>query len=208
MIYNLKSKARRFALIVIWCFVSMLSIGHAQDLPIDLPTVMDAAGLSSEELESIIAQAMEQLEGLNDTDRLAVENRLQELAALMPDEAVNDAMPEPATLAQGEFANADFFHRGSGKATFYELADESRILRFEDFSVTNGPGLHVILSSNSNPTGRGNIGDDYIDLGSLKGNKGNQNYDIPADIDLDQVKSIVIYCKPFHVVFSKATLSQ
>ncbi len=207
MIYNLKSKASKFALIVIWCFAS-LSISHAQDLPIDLPTVMEAAQLSSGELDSIIAEAMGQLEGLNNADRLAVENRLQELAALMPDEAVDDAMPGPAVLTQGEFTNADFFHRGSGKATFYELADESRVLRFEDFSVTNGPGLHVILSSNSDPTGRRNIGDDYVDLGSLKGNKGNQNYDIPADIDLAQFKSVVIYCKPFHVVFSKATLSQ
>ena len=207
MIYDLRSKVNKFALIVFWCFASMLSISYAQDLPIDLPTVMEAAGLPSEELEGIIAGAMEQLEELNDADRVAVENRLQELAALVPDQTVDDAMPEFTILGQGEFTNADRFHKGSGKATLYELADQSRILRFEDFTVTNGPGLRVILSKNPDPT-NGGLGDGSLDIGSLKGNKGNQNYDIPADVDLTQFKSVVIYCKPFRVVFSKATLSQ
>jgi hypothetical protein len=47
----------------------------------------------------------------------------------------------------------------------------------------------------------------YLDLGSLKGNLGNQNYDIPAGTDINQFKSVVIYCLPFHVVFSTADLA-
>ncbi|MEM7336152.1 MAG: DM13 domain-containing protein, partial [Chloroflexota bacterium] len=58
-----------------------------------------------------------------------------------------------------------------------------------------------------NPLTRDEVGTDYIDLGSLKGNMGNQNYEIPADVDLSQFQSIVIYCQPFHVVFSTATLN-
>ena len=55
------------------------------------------------------------------------------------------------------------------------------------------------------PADRDELGD-YIDLGSLKGNIGNQNYEIPAGTDLSQYQSIVIYCQPFHVVFATATL--
>ena len=51
------------------------------------------------------------------------------------------------------------------------------------------------------------VGDDYVHLGALKGNIGNQNYEIPAEVDLSEYKSVVIYCVPFHVVFATATLS-
>ena len=71
--------------------------------------------------------------------------------------------------------------------------------------MTNGPYLHVLLVQNPSPTGRADLGE-YVDLGSLKGNVGSQNYDIPEGIDVAQFESIVIYCKPFHVVFSVAEL--
>jgi hypothetical protein len=47
----------------------------------------------------------------------------------------------------------------------------------------------------------------YLDLGSLKGNIGNQNYEIPAGTDISEYQSVVIYCLPFHVIFSTATIS-
>jgi hypothetical protein len=78
-------------------------------------------------------------------------------------------------------------------------------LRFEDFSVTNGPDLHVLLAVDPAPASREDLGD-YVDLGSLKGNLGSQNYEIPPGTDLSQFKSVVIYCVPFHVVFATATL--
>jgi hypothetical protein len=118
------------------------------------------------------------------------------------------AEPEPAqpvVVVQGQFQDADSFHQGSGSATIYQLPDGGLVLRFEDFSVTNGPDLHVLLASEPAPASRDDLGD-YLDLGSLKGNVGNQNYDIPPDTDLSQFKSVVIYCVPFHVVFATATL--
>jgi hypothetical protein len=60
----------------------------------------------------------------------------------------------------------------------YPLSDGAQVLRFEDFSATNGPDLHVLLATNPAPASRVDLGD-YLDLGSLKGNVGNQNYDIP-----------------------------
>ena len=73
--------------------------------------------------------------------------------------------------------------------------------------MTNGPDLHVILSPSLAPESRDDVHQPgYLDLGSLKGNVGNQNYEIPADADVNSLFRVVIYCSPFHVVFSVATL--
>ena len=105
-------------------------------------------------------------------------------------------------VLSGNFTDADAAHKGSGTATIYQQ-NEALILRLQEFSVTNGPDLHVYLSTSPIPTD--DIGE-YIDLGELKGNIGDQNYDIPDGTDLSQYQSIIIYCQPFHVVFSTATL--
>lgn len=119
-----------------------------------------------------------------------------------------EGMPdEPIILRQGNFIDIDVIHGAEGVATVYELEDGSRVLRFEEFRSTNGPDLHVILSTHPDPRSRSQVGDDYIDLGELRGNVGNQNYTISADVDLSEYNSVVIYCLPFHVVFSTATLN-
>lgn len=111
---------------------------------------------------------------------------------------------EPLMLAAGSFTGADDFHQGSGRATLYELEDGTRVLRFEDFSVTNGPDLRVLLVPSSDPVTDGIDG--YLELAPLKGNVGSQNYEIPPDVDLSAFGSVVIYCKPFHVLFAVAVL--
>jgi hypothetical protein len=120
---------------------------------------------------------------------------------------VEEPMPEetPEVDRSGQFTDYDDFHQGRGTATVYTLGDETRVLRFEDFEVTNGPDLHVLLVPHENPGGQEDL-DGYIDLGSLKGNVGDQNYQIPNDTDISGYGSIVIYCLPFHVIFSIATL--
>ena len=110
-------------------------------------------------------------------------------------------------LSKGTFQDADRFHQGSGEATIYRAPDGSHLLRLENFKVTNGPELHVILSPNPAPESRDDVHQPgYLDLGSLKGNVGNQNYEIPADVDVSALSSVVIYCSPFHVVFSISPL--
>ncbi len=119
------------------------------------------------------------------------------------------AMPEgaaPTAIKSGTFIQIDILHGAEGTATVYHLGDESHFLRFEDFRSTNGPDLHVILSSAEAPRSHEELGEDYIDLGQLKGNVGNQNYEIVSEVDLSRYKSVVIYCLPFQVVFSTATL--
>ncbi len=112
----------------------------------------------------------------------------------------------PNALLGGEFRDADANHHGTGTATIYQLDDGSTLLRFEDFEVTNGPDLHVYLVPHDSPTASADL-DGYVDLGSLKGNIGDQNYEIPDGIDASEFGSVVIYCVPFHVFFSIAPLS-
>ena len=80
------------------------------------------------------------------------------------------------------------------------------MLRLEDFRVTNGPDLHVLLVPNADPQGRDDV-EGYLGLGKLKGNMGNQNYFLPDGEDGSGYGSVVIYCRPFQVVFSVATLN-
>jgi electron transfer DM13 len=133
-------------------------------------------------------------------------------AAMSQDEAVptdEQAMPQmtdPQSVATGSFIQIDVIHGASGKVTIYQLPDNSRVLRFEDFHATNGPDLHVILTKNSDPRTPADVGEDYVELGPLKGNVGNQNYNVPSEVDLSLYKGVVIYSEPFHVVFSTATL--
>ena len=144
-----------------------------------------------------------------DEMRAVAEAAAQATGAAMPDIIMSEAMPAaaPTAILNGSFQDADDFHQGSGSATIYALEDGSYLLRFEDFEVTNGPDLHVYLTSHLNPTSQTDVMQDAIDLGSLKGNVGSQNYQLPAGTNIDQFNTIVIYCQPFHVIFATAPLT-
>lgn len=122
-------------------------------------------------------------------------------------EEMPDEMAQAERIASGMFRDADSFHKGSGSATLYRLPDGKGALRFENLNVTNGPDLHVLLASHPDPQNKAELRDaGYQHIGKLKGNRGNQNYEIPADADLDSAGSVIIYCMPFHVIFSVAPL--
>ena len=123
------------------------------------------------------------------------------------EEAMPDEMAESGAVKTGQFRDADRFHRGSGTATIYRLPDGSHVLRLESLDVTNGPALVVILSPHPNPSSSSDVHQTgYVELAKLKGNKGNQNYTLPDGVDPASFGSVVIYCKPFKVVFSVASL--
>ena len=86
------------------------------------------------------------------------------------DEAMPEDMPEePVVLSTGTFNEFDPVHAGEGTATIYELSDGSRVLRFEDFRVTNGPQLHVILAANTPESILESLDEGYVDLGTFEG---------------------------------------
>lgn len=122
-------------------------------------------------------------------------------------EDMPDEMAEAVALASGMFRDADSFHKGSGTATIYRLPDGSGALRFENLDVTNGPDLRVLLSTHPDPQNKAELNEaGYVHIEKLKGNRGNQNYELPADADLESFGSVIIYCMPFHVIFSVAPL--
>ncbi len=105
----------------------------------------------------------------------------------------------------GEFI--DLAHVGSGTAQIIELDDGSYILRFENLDVDNGPDLRVILSASPLVGDDGAYDDvEFLDLGDLKGNIGNQNYEIPAGTDLSKYETVAIWCRRFNVSFNAAEI--
>jgi hypothetical protein len=134
-------------------------------------------------------------------------------AALQTPRVAEEGAPTPdaqiaSELTSGDFTRIDTLHWAEGSASIYQLPNGSRFLRFEDFRAANGPDLHVILSAGEEPRSREEVerGGLNLDLGPLKGNIGSQNYEIPTEIDLSLYNSVVIYCLPFHVVFSTASI--
>ena len=110
------------------------------------------------------------------------------------------ARPQNVALASGPFEVAD---EGSarGTATVVKRARGGRVLTLTRFAVNNGPDLRVYLAP-----GNGKDVGDHIDLGGLKGNKGNQKYDVPRSADIAKYRTVVIWCRSFTVAFARATL--
>ncbi|MGW0599451.1 DM13 domain-containing protein [Streptomyces sp. NPDC002776] len=120
------------------------------------------------------------------------------------------APPAPRTLARGELISHE--HDTSGSVRLVRLADGSHVVRLENLDTSNGPDLRVWLTDA--PVKEGTAGwrvfDDgrYVSLGKLKGNKGSQNYAVPADVELTQYSSVSIWCDRFDVSFGAAELAR
>lgn len=201
-----------------WWLVSPLFIDTVVDeaFSFDLPTSEDMAKMSKDELSDLAAEleaavpSEADINELTASDRNAVQQRVMTAAASLPSQDMDESPPAnagPAAVLRGAFAGADEFHRGSGIATIFSVPGVGHVLRLENFSVTNGPALSVLLSSAPSPQSSDELAE-YIDLGSLKGNIGNQNYEIAPIHDVTEFRSVVIYCVPFHVVFATADLTQ
>ncbi|MFE9629324.1 DM13 domain-containing protein [Streptomyces sp. NPDC006527] len=117
---------------------------------------------------------------------------------------------EPQTLASGELISHE--HTTSGTVKLVRLADGSHVVRLENLDTSNGPDLRVWLTDA--PVKEGQAGwhvfDDgqYVSLGKLKGNKGSQNYAVPADVDPSRYSSVSIWCDRFNVSFGAAELAR
>jgi Electron transfer DM13 len=127
---------------------------------------------------------------------------------------VNEAAPfassgDPQPLYTGRLEGKA--HQTSGRATIYKTPDGKQYLRLTDFSTSNGPDVHVLLAQSGDQSlnqeiVKGQL--DSVELGPLKGNRGDQNYDLPASVDLQKYNAAVIYCERFHAVFGVARLEQ
>ncbi|MFI7000992.1 DM13 domain-containing protein [Nocardia sp. NPDC050175] len=137
--------------------------------------------------------------------RLFTNNTVIEAAPTAP-----GAPADPRTIATGTLISHE--HDTAGTVRILQLPDGSRVLRLEDLDTSDGPDLHVWLTNAEVIAGKAGwfVFDDaqHTDLGSLKGNKGRQNYPIPADTDLTALTSVTIWCQRFHVSFGAAQLTE
>ena len=173
-----------------------------------MPTMeMEMAEEVTERVMETVAEVMTDAMGAQVAEGAMAEMMKAEVAEkVMVD--MMESQSAPAKLRVGQFMDQDAFHKGSGTATIYRAGDGSLLLRLENLDVTNGPDLRVLLATHPDPDRRNDLEEGgYVHLGKLKGNKGNQNYPIEdPNVDPSAVGSVVIYCMPFHVVFSVATL--
>jgi hypothetical protein len=102
-------------------------------------------------------------------------------------------------------------HPTSGRASVYQTPDGKRELRFTDFMTSNGPDVHVLLAQDADENlkqtfVKGEL--NSVELGLMKANQGDQNYDLPGSVDLSRYDAVVIYCERFHAVFGVAKLDK
>ena len=102
-------------------------------------------------------------------------------------------------------------HNTSGRATIYQEKDGKLVLRLTRFKTSNGPDVHVVLIAVKDADDDANFlksGTERVELGALKGNEGDQNYDIPAGTDLAKFQTVSIYCERFNANFGAAPLTK
>jgi len=116
---------------------------------------------------------------------------------------------EAKTLETGTFHGK--VHQTSGRATVYQESDGKLVLRLTNFKTSNGPDVHVILIASKDADDDANFlksGTARVELGKLKGNEGDQNYEIPANTDLSRFETVSIYCERFNANFGAAPLEK
>jgi hypothetical protein len=130
---------------------------------------------------------------------------------LVVNQRVDESMPasqgssSPQTLLSGQFYS--ILHPTAGTATVYQMGDGTRVLRFTNFTTSNGPDVHVYMVAADDAKDIATVQQaGFIDLGVIKGNVGDQNYTLGGDLDLAKYRAVSIWCKRFSVNFGAAAL--
>jgi hypothetical protein len=128
---------------------------------------------------------------------------------LFINQKVNEQFPT-ASAASNKLVSGQFHsgaHETKGVATVFQLADGKKTLRLTDFATSNGPDVHVYLVASDDAKDNEAVTNaGFIDIGTLKGNIGDQNYELPAGVDLAKYRAVTIWCKRFSVNFGTAPL--
>jgi hypothetical protein len=174
---------------------------------------------------AVESEAYQKFISINEEERMQAAKQMsaQERDEIMSSAArVNNSINEPMNQAQaqaqeeqertlntttqnvlraGSFIGiGDGIHNAEGIAKIIPLEDGTPILRLENLRVTNGPDLYVYLSPDKSAS-------DFVNVGKLKANNGNQIYDIPAGINLSKYDTVLVWCRPFSVLFGSAELT-
>jgi Electron transfer DM13 len=149
-----------------------------------------AKQMSSEERDQIM------------TDASKVNNSIDETMDVVQQQQQQTQNTTTAnTLRTGSFVGVgDGIHNAEGMVKVIPLNNGNNILRLENLRATNGPDLYVYLATDKTNS-------DSISLGKLKANNGNQNYNVPSGTDLAKYDTVLIWCRPFSVLFGSAKLT-
>jgi electron transfer DM13 len=140
-------------------------------------------------------------------ERLFINERVNEEFPKSASVATSTSPTSPVVLYQGRFH--DGAHKSDGLATIYRFADGKRVLRFTSFETSNGPDVRVYLIAADDAKDNVTVTQSgFVELGPLKGNVGDQNYELPYDLDLGKYRAVTIWCKRFSVNFATAPLSE
>jgi hypothetical protein len=135
---------------------------------------------------------------------LFVNKRVNE--TVVPVAQATETGAAPSALARGAFHSVA--HETHGTATILDLGAGKRILRLTDFATSNGPDVRVYLVAAPDAADNETVSKaGFVELGALKGNQGDQNYDVPAAVDLGKYRAVTIWCRRFSVNFATAPLA-
>ena len=133
-------------------------------------------------------------------ERLLINRRVQERFP-----AAENSSSNVQALESGSFHS--ILHPTQGTATIYRVGDGSRVLRFTNFSTSNGPDVHIYMVAADDANDAATVLQaGFIDLGPIKGNVGDQNYTLGSDVDLSKYRAVSVWCKRFSVNFGTAPL--
>lgn len=124
---------------------------------------------------------------------------------------VDEAMPTvPAGSPAQALESGTFYgilHPTEGTATIYRMGDSTRVLRFTNFKTSNGPDVHVYMEvADDAKDNKSVLRAGFIDLGTIKGNIGDQNYTLGPNVDLSKYRAVSVWCKRFSVNFGTVPL--
>ncbi|HEX9319622.1 MAG TPA: DM13 domain-containing protein [Nitrososphaeraceae archaeon] len=146
-------------------------------------------------------QRIQAAKNMTEKEEGVVMNEFSKQNSTVNENMSETTMPKDTKPLMGNFVDAgDGFHKAQGVAKVINLADGRTFLRLENLKTTNGPDLYVYLSTGKDVS-------DIVSLGKLKGNIGNQNYEIPTGTDLAKYNTVLIWCKAFSTLFGSAKLS-
>jgi hypothetical protein len=152
---------------------------------------------------AIVAAAIAIPAGIYAASPLFINTSVDEPAPIEADVMAKDQggmMDDKVVEMAGKFVGVDDgIHNAEGMVRVIQV-DGGEVLRLEDLKVTNGPDLYVYLATDKKAS-------DFVDLGRLKANNGNQNYEIPAGTDLSKYNTVLVWCKQFSVLFGSAELT-
>jgi hypothetical protein len=203
-----KTNSKRIVAFSILGGVGITVVFYYLVLPLFISTIINEPLPSN-----AFSPSFQEFEEMTEEQRIQVANNMSsndknqmliQYAKIGNSSRMDENMDNNNTLIQatrtGSFVGVnDGIHNAEGIAKIIRLEDNNNILRLEGLMATNGPDLYVYLASDKSAT-------DFVDLGRLKANNGNQNYNIPLGTDLSKYDTALIWCRAFSVLFGSAEL--